>query len=1404
MAVIEALTEDECYLWAILTDDSGIDQAEFSVVDEVNDDACFRAWPFQWPWFRCDDMFQVDQGSRSSGKALDCSTPILTTAGWKTMETVLVGDFVFNEEGKQVQVTKCFDIMYDRDCFEVVFSDGSTIVADGDHQWMTETYAASAKRRKNNSPLALSIKTTKEIKETLFVHSVKPMANHRIGVTKPLEYEKTSLPIDPYILGFWLGDGTRGTAEVSIGNQDALDSISNLLESGFVAKKLSGKYKYSLRYLDETEWEELTPGRVLTNRNYGGLSDYEVNLVRNLHKNGWSLDELAKKFDITKSSLSGYVRGKFRRSAGGPVRSSVHGRLKSELQAIGVLYEKFIPEQYKTACVDDRIALVQGLMDTDGHISNGGYCEITLSSKRLIDDLLEILLGLGQKATIHEKTATCNDYTSTVWRINFTPNNLIPFRLNRKVARVKQLSKPSIVNQRRIVNVRPVESRPVRCISVDGDSHLYLAGRTLIPTHNSLSVKLRTFAFPFCHPGQEMVITAPEGIHLLALISNIENIFYQTRLANEMLIKNTRQQIKHKPFQVLFQNGAHIEGRIPQRDGKGMKGAHPIVLELDEGQDYPEPAWNEVIETLKKGSGKERWRIHGVTRGVRDKFYEFTQPDSGWTVHWLPAMYRPTWTEEEREAKTKQYGHRDNPDFRRNIYGLHGDSSSPIFVLSRLMNCGIGSTLVTIVDEEGLSFKTLDAVKIGEKVLNAAGTGSIENIILSEHNRLVKISHGGEDLFFSEDHPFFTSNGWVFAKDLKNGDYLATDKTVQSLWTNFYSAKGWEESEVLQQRMLETSNSKAKKNMSDLFNFFFWDKPQSDMLNALCWNSTEKEQSKEDTKLQNLWERHSERQGYVPVLQPEVLAYLARTEDASTGVSKLPPGVFGKERAEILFESLCREISWKVSERKRISSANSKKMSRMRRFLLSSLKRDKVLFDELFSQESFQKQNSYYKDMFGMSNRIYSRQTNKKVLLSSLLERFQKICSKNTDNEKMQSGKRRVKSSAVRFMDSAGRKRSWLASRVLDKSDGRTWRRLRFLSNRFSSIREKNSNRSRWLGTLNGKSETEGRNQGFLVGFSRVDSVEVLEQGSKEFTHLSQGKDTITLYDLTVTSHPSFYVGKNRVLVHNCTDKDLSSDFNSIEYFTATIESETVEDVGGDILSLIDIPASHLKYRNFWIGMDVGYVQHPSAIVVFAEEKPPKGETRLKLLTRIQLKKITHKHQVAVILHLMDLYRPIAFACDRTGLGLPLFQDIQEKAQLNPNLAPLVDRIKGYNFSEKIVVEIDDSVKIDPHDPDAYKKAEIKRNVLEFSTDCLRGLVDEKRILLPWDRDLIAEFQGQTFSFNKSLLDMYGRKRSFSQGSFHTLDACRMAVLAFKQNAIEQFIKNQEKPWIPPPSIFLD
>ena len=225
-------------------------------------------------------------------------------------------------------------------------------------------------------------------------------------------------------------------------------------------------------------------------------------------------------------------------------------------------------------------------------------------------------------------------------------------------------------------------------LEVDEDESFVAMGFVV---HNSigksLGIKARATAFPFVHRGQQMMITAPEKKHLVTITGDIESTFMDSRFLSSMLIPG-RGAITKQPFSMKFKNTSKIYGVIPGPVGKGVKGYHPAILEQDEASDYPALGWIELFETLLQGYEKKQWRAHGVTRGVQDHFWKFTQPSSGWTVHHLSAMHRPTWSDKERKEKIKNYGgNASDPEYLRNVMGMHGNAVNPIFVLNRLLEC---------------------------------------------------------------------------------------------------------------------------------------------------------------------------------------------------------------------------------------------------------------------------------------------------------------------------------------------------------------------------------------------------------------------------------------------------------------------------------------------------------------------------------------------------------------------------------------------------------------------------------------------------------------------------------------------------------------------------------------------
>ncbi len=206
------------------------------------------------------------------------------------------------------------------------------------------------------------------------------------------------------------------------------------------------------------------------------------------------------------------------------------------------------------------------------------------------------------------------------------------------------------------------------------------------------SMKADAVSHVFRRQGEDMLITAPELIHLMPLCDAIEERLIDTRLTREFL--DQRQQktgITHRPFQADFMDGTKIIGRIPKLSGTGVKGQHVPDLRIEEGQDYPEKGWIEVYPTVIKdhvdtnGEPDYTFIFYGVHSGARDgRFYKLSTSGE-FRIKQITAIMRPGWGPEEKAQAAAIYGGTQAPDYRRNILGEAGGASSAFFVTARLM-----------------------------------------------------------------------------------------------------------------------------------------------------------------------------------------------------------------------------------------------------------------------------------------------------------------------------------------------------------------------------------------------------------------------------------------------------------------------------------------------------------------------------------------------------------------------------------------------------------------------------------------------------------------------------------------------------------------------------------------------
>lgn len=359
---------------------------------------------------------------RHNGKCLAIDTELLTGRGWITMADVQVGDEVYHPAGHRVLVLEVHDLIVGADCYRVSTVDGRSVVVDADHLWTV----TDKRIRSLTTSRVRTLATRKMVEAGIWRDARQREGRYVLPTQEPLKTPDVELPVDPYLLGAWLGDGHSWSAQITCHIDDAPHWIEVGVAAGYVPV---------------------------------------VTMDRgNVRRVGFTSP-----------------------GAGGLSRS-----LRGRLDRLGVLKNKHIPDQYLTAGTGQREALLQGLLDTDGAISaSQGQVEFCSTNPRLADAVLFLARSLGWRATLREGRSTLNGRDhGPKYRVSFTPvatDPHQPFRLPRKAARVRPADGGKGRTVVSIASIEPVGSVPVRCIRVDSPDGLFLAGRDLIATHNTIN-----------------------------------------------------------------------------------------------------------------------------------------------------------------------------------------------------------------------------------------------------------------------------------------------------------------------------------------------------------------------------------------------------------------------------------------------------------------------------------------------------------------------------------------------------------------------------------------------------------------------------------------------------------------------------------------------------------------------------------------------------------------------------------------------------------------------------------------------------------------------------------------------------------------------------------------------------
>ncbi|WP_217547490.1 helicase-related protein [Streptomyces sp. GbtcB6] len=376
-------------------------------------------------------MHRLLQGEVGSGKAQPLDSLVLTPVGFRRMGDLSVGDEVIVPHGEIALIDGVFP-QGERDVWRLVLSDGSSVECDDEHLWIVGT---SCGWHRGQAP---KVMTTREIRLDTFKANGSSKWYVPAAVPVDLGYD-TGLPLDPYLLGLLLGDGSfRHNLRLSTMDDEIRDAVAAAVtpECRLVPVKGS-RCDYTIQLSQRA----------------GGLRNPVIQILRDL--NLWG--------------------------------ETSHG--------------KFVPDDFKNTSIKNRLALLQGLLDTDGTVqADGMSVSLCSASRRLADDVAWLVRSLGGRARVLSKRAAFNVSVAL-------PDEYPPFRLSRKAARIRPRPKYNTF-RRGIRAVEYVGRKPVQCISVAHPSHAYVTDHFTV-THNTM-VALRAMLTVVDAGGQAAMLAPTE------------------------------------------------------------------------------------------------------------------------------------------------------------------------------------------------------------------------------------------------------------------------------------------------------------------------------------------------------------------------------------------------------------------------------------------------------------------------------------------------------------------------------------------------------------------------------------------------------------------------------------------------------------------------------------------------------------------------------------------------------------------------------------------------------------------------------------------------------------------------------------------------------------------------------
>lgn len=373
------------------------------------------------------------------GKGVITTTLVITPIGKKIFGDLKVGDKIIGSNGKPCNVIGVYPQGL-KDIYKITFNDGYSITTDGSHLW-TVSSCNSGENSKNRENRYITISTEQMLDENLVLEQIGTGWNEK----RPYKFKT-------------------------------------------YYKQKNGDSKWQIPIVKPIEFENnniLPIEPYLLGLSLGdGYFTKSSAISIELHKDDF--DELFNDIVLTEQKGCENNRRAYINYHASDIKELGLENTKSDT--------KFIPEIYKYSSIENRLAILQGLMDTDGHCmksKNGKFngTEYSTTSERLADDVAEIVHSLGgivrkkSKIGSYKKSDGTKVICKKAYRLNIKmPKEFNPFRLKRKADTYNLPSKYKV--GRYIKNIEPYGKGETVCIAVDAPDKLYVTEHAIV-THNT-------------------------------------------------------------------------------------------------------------------------------------------------------------------------------------------------------------------------------------------------------------------------------------------------------------------------------------------------------------------------------------------------------------------------------------------------------------------------------------------------------------------------------------------------------------------------------------------------------------------------------------------------------------------------------------------------------------------------------------------------------------------------------------------------------------------------------------------------------------------------------------------------------------------------------------------------------